>query len=121
LHIPNSDPPELPADLLHADMVFIRVDAKQPPLSPVYTGPYKVLERSLRFFKIKIGDRVDTVSTLRLKAAYVPASAVPASPPRRGRPPKVTVTAKKVSFSERPVVIHDRPKRICRPPDRLSY
>jgi transposase InsO family protein len=121
LYIPNSDPPELPADLLHADMVFIRVDAKQPPLSPVYTGPYKVLERSLRFFKIKIGDRVDTVSTLRLKAAYVPASAVPASPPRRGRPPKLTVTAKKVSFSERPVVIHDRPKRICRPPDRLSY
>jgi hypothetical protein len=106
-------------------MVFVRNDAKLPPLSPLYSGPYRVLERSLRFFKLQIGDKTDTVSTLRLKAAYLPASAVPAVPPRRGRPPKrpepaVPAPVKKVTFSERPVYITGRPKRFCRPPDRYQ-
>jgi hypothetical protein len=72
-------------------MVFVRNDAKLLPLSPLYSGPYRVIERSLRYFKIQIGDKVDTVSTLRLKAAYLPASALPAQPPRRGRPPQPAV------------------------------
>jgi transposase InsO family protein len=121
-HVPQVGPAALPADLLQADMVFVRNDAKQPPLSPIYSGPYRVLERSLRFFKLQIGDRVDTVSTLRLKAAYLPASAVPALPPRRGRPPNISSppSVKKVSFSSEPSIINDRPRRLCRPPDRYS-
>jgi hypothetical protein len=122
LHVPDMLPQQLPPDLVQADMVFVRNDAVQPPLSPIYSGPYRVLERSLRYFKLQIGDRSDTVSTLRLKAAYLPASAVPALPPRRGRPPKIAVrTAKKVVFSEKVAIICDRPKRICRPPVRLNY
>jgi transposase InsO family protein len=121
-HIPPQGPAELPADLLQADMVFVRNDAKMPPLSPLYSGPYRVLERSLRFFKLQIGERTDTVSTLRLKAAYLPASALPAVPPRRGRPPKSVPVQppKNVSFSERIVVIPDRPRRQCRKPDRYN-
>jgi transposase InsO family protein len=126
-HIPHDAPATLPADLLQAEMVFVRNDAKQPPLSPVYSGPYRVLERSLRYFKLQIGDRTDTVSTLRLKAAYLPASAVPAVPPRRGRPPAapppVPVRAskvKKVAFSERIHIITGRPTRLRRPPDRYQ-
>jgi transposase InsO family protein len=119
-HVKRQDTAELPADLLQAEMVFVRVDSKQPPLSPLYNGPYKVLERSLRFFKLQIGDRVDTVSTLRLKAAYLPASAVPTCPPRRGRPPKQLppLSRKKVAFAERVEIITGRPKCSCRPPDR---
>jgi transposase InsO family protein len=122
-HIPPPRPPELPADLQQAEMVFVRNDAKLPPLSPLYSGPYRVLERSLRFFKLQIGDKIDTVSTLRLKAAYLPASALPAQPPRRGRPPRSAVAPpprKKVVFAERSVIINDRPKRNCRPPVRYS-
>jgi hypothetical protein len=120
LHIQKQPPPALPPDLLQAEMVFIRNDAKQPPLSPCYSGPYRVLERSLRFFKVQVGDRVDTVSTLRLKAAYLPASALPAVPPKRGRPKTVVQPAKRVSFDTIPIVISDRPQRIRRPPVRLG-
>jgi hypothetical protein len=119
-HVPPPDVAELPANLLQAEMVSVRNDAKLPPLSPLYSGPYRVLERSLRYFKLQIGDRTDTVSSLRLKAAYLPASALPAQPPWRGRPPGATKPPppKKVVFVERPVVISGRPKRSCRPPDR---
>ncbi len=45
-----------------------------------------MLERSLRFFKLQIGDRVDTVSTLRLKPCTSPPNVEVAHPPKRGRP-----------------------------------
>jgi len=79
----------LPEDLLLARHVLVRHDGAQPPLSAVYDGPYLVLERSLRFFKLQIGNRTDTVSTLRLKPCHSPPSGdvVAADPPRRGRPP----------------------------------
>jgi hypothetical protein len=108
-------------------MVFVRNDAKQPPLSPLYSGPYRVLERSLRFFKLQIGERTDTVSTLRLKAAYLPASAVPALPPRRGRPkapsppvPPHIPKVKKVAFSEAVHIITGRPTRLRKAPVRYQ-
>jgi hypothetical protein len=52
----------------------------------MYNGTYLVLERSLRFFKIQVGTRQDTVSTLRLKPCRSPPDAQPAVPPRRSRP-----------------------------------
>jgi len=80
-------PSVLPSSLLQAEFVLVRRDSVRPPLSPLYDGPYKVLQRSQHFFKIQMGERSDNVSVHRLKAAYMPASAVPALPPRRGRPP----------------------------------
>jgi hypothetical protein len=61
---PSTLPEEL---LLVARFVLVRRDGAQPPLSPVYDGPYRVVERSTRFFLLQIGDRTDKVSTLRLK------------------------------------------------------
>jgi hypothetical protein len=66
-----SVPDSLPEDLLLSRFVLVRQDAVQPPLSPLYTGPFLVLERSLHFFKLQIGDRVDTVSSHRLKACIL--------------------------------------------------
>jgi len=60
------------------------------PLTAAYDGPFLVLEQSLRFFKLQVGDRVDTVSTLRLKACTSPPDVPVAQPPRRGRPPAAT-------------------------------
>jgi hypothetical protein len=51
------------------------------------------LERSLRFFKLQIGNRTDNVSTLRLKACKSPPDIAVAQPPRRGRPPAAPRTA----------------------------
>jgi hypothetical protein len=89
-HHSTPDPAALPEDLLLACYVLVRRDGHQPPLSPTYDGPYVVLERSLRFFKVKIGNRIDKISTLRLKPCHTPSDTriEPAQPPRRGRPPK---------------------------------
>jgi hypothetical protein len=59
--------------LLLARFVLVRRDGAQPPLSPIYDGPYRVLERSTHFFVLEMGDRTDKVSTLRLKVARTPA------------------------------------------------
>ncbi len=68
-------PPRLPDDLARVTMVFVRRD-----------GPYAVIRRSLHHFTLRIGDKVDKVSTLRLKPCTDPA-AQPALPRVRGRPP----------------------------------
>jgi hypothetical protein len=59
-------PPRLPDDLARAPMVFVRQDGHVPPLQPLYNGPYAVIRRSLHHFTLRIGDKVDKVSTLRL-------------------------------------------------------
>jgi hypothetical protein len=84
-------PAELPEELLLSRFVLVRHDAVQPPLSPMYDGPYLVLERSLHAFKLQMGDRVDTVSTHRLKPCHAPEGTVGVLPPKRGRPRAVAV------------------------------
>jgi hypothetical protein len=79
-------PPRLPDDLARATMVFVRRDGHVPPLQPLYDGPYAVIRRSLHHFTLRIGDKVDKVSTIRLKPCTDPA-VPPALPRVRGRPP----------------------------------
>ena len=85
-HHARDAPAALPEDLMLSRFVLVRHDAVQPPLSPLYDGPYLVLERSLHTFKLKIGKKVEVVSTHRLKACHAPDGTVAASPPKRGRP-----------------------------------
>jgi hypothetical protein len=86
-HHTTPSPTALPEELLLARFVFVRHDAVQPPLSPLYDGPFLVLERSLHFFKLQVGSRIETVSTHRLKPCHTPENAQAAEPLRRGRPP----------------------------------
>jgi len=81
-------PEELPADLQEARHVLVLRGGHVPPLAPLYDGPYEVLERTPRFFKLQVGPRTDTVSTGRLKP-FSAIAVTPAAPPRRGRPKKV--------------------------------
>ena len=73
-----------------ATFVFVRRDASHGPLQTPYTGPYRVLERHEKHYKIQCGVREETVSVDRLKPAYEdPGKPLQAAdPPRRGRPPK---------------------------------
>ncbi len=87
LHHTTPSPISLPEDLLLSRFVLVGRDAVQPPLSPLYDGPYLVLERLLHFFKVQVGSRIETVSTHRLKPCHTPEDAQAAEPPRRGRPP----------------------------------
>ncbi len=133
-------PSTLPEELLLARFVLVRSrDGAQPPLSPIYDGPYRVLERSTHFFLLEMGDRTDKVSTLRLKAARTLADTEPAKPPRRGHPvaqaPPVRAPPPKqrgpcqVTFSLPPTTpptttstssASGRPLSAARPPNRLN-
>jgi len=78
---------QLPAALQSASFVYVRRGGASPPLSPAYSGPFRVLSRSPKSFRIAIGDRVEDVSVDRLKPHTGPAPLLPAAPPKRGRPP----------------------------------
>ncbi|MFO0007498.1 MAG: hypothetical protein ACK559_40930, partial [bacterium] len=71
-HHTTPSPTALPEDLLLSRFVLVRRDTVQPPLSPLYDGPFLVLERSLHFFKLQVGSRIETVSTHRLKPCHTP-------------------------------------------------
>jgi hypothetical protein len=85
-HHSTPSPTALPEDLLLSWFVLVRHDAVQPLLSPLYDGPFLVVERSLHFFKIQMGSRIEIVSTHRLKPCHTPEDAQAAEPPRRGHP-----------------------------------
>ena len=60
----------IPASLESCAHVFIRDDKVKPPLTPPYSGPFKVLERGELSFKVQIGEKSDWVSIARLKPAF---------------------------------------------------
>ena len=77
----------MPRDLMSASHVFIRTDAAKPPLTPPYTGPYKVLQRREKSFQLNIRGKIDWVSIDRLKPAYLLADdQPPVTFSRAGRP-----------------------------------
>ena len=80
----------VPHTLMVAPFVFIRRDGHHSPLQAPYTGPFRVLERGPKAFKVDMGGRPELVSIDRLKPAHVDMTApVPLDrPPRRGRPPR---------------------------------
>jgi hypothetical protein len=87
LHKNTPLPTALTLDLAAADFVFIRRDSMAPPLTPPYTGPFKVLRRATHTFQVQVGDHTETISTHRLKACVSSSDTAAAVPPRRGRPP----------------------------------
>ena len=60
-----------PKDLHDCKYVFIRNDAVKKPLCPTYSGPFQVVERHPKYFKLAIKGKFDTVSIDRLKPAYL--------------------------------------------------
>jgi hypothetical protein len=77
-------PEDLPPDLWTADRVWVHRCGHVPPLTPLYNGPYAVIQRSLRSFKLQMGGKEDKISTSRLKPCS--SSTLTAAPPTRGRP-----------------------------------
>jgi hypothetical protein len=58
-------------DLSDSTHVFLRQDAVRRPLDPHYSGPYKVLGRTKKTLRISMHGRPVTVSTDRVKPAYI--------------------------------------------------
>jgi hypothetical protein len=78
---------QLPSQLAAAAYVYIRGGGVQPALADKYEGPYAVVERGPKYFRVAIGGSVDTVSVDRLKPHTGSSVVRAAPPPRRGRPP----------------------------------
>ena len=85
--------------LKNCKQVFVRVDSMRPTLSRPYQGPYRVLEKRDKYFRVQLRDRVDNVSIDRLKPAYTESDVGDCDHPDR-------VT---------------RAGRISRPPVRFNY
>ena len=51
-----------PQGLFMADHVFICQDLVEPALSPPYKGPYRVLKRTNKAYKLDMSDRIDWIS-----------------------------------------------------------
>ncbi len=58
-------------ELLLAQYILVWQDGITPPLMPLYDEPFLVLERSLGFFKLQMGDKSDHVSTLQLRTLQI--------------------------------------------------
>lgn len=105
-----------PQDLKNATFVFVRRDMHRSPLQKPYDGPYKILEKETKFFKIQMGNRVECVTVDRLKPAYLDDEETVqlAQPKRRGRPPKKTEVPQDPEVAVKSTV----PRRRGRPPKK---
>jgi transposase InsO family protein len=75
------------AALHKADYVYVKKGAVASSLSPLYSGPYRVISRGEKTFQVDIGGRAEVITADRLKPHLGQAPVQPAQPPRRGRPP----------------------------------
>ena len=60
----------VPKDLHTASHVFVRVGSHRRPLVRPYEGPFRVIERSKKAFRISRANRLEWVSVDRLKPAF---------------------------------------------------
>ena len=63
--------PSVPKDISSWTHVFLRKDAVKAPLTPPYTGPYRVLSRTDKPFTLDISGKKATVSIDRVKRAFL--------------------------------------------------
>ncbi|KAL4101319.1 hypothetical protein QTP88_021339 [Uroleucon formosanum] len=61
----------IPTQLDAVSHVFIRIDAHRTPLQPRYEGPYAVLQRREKDYKLQLDHRTAWISVDRLKPAFV--------------------------------------------------
>lgn len=72
-------------DLQTATHVFLRDDSIRPSLTHPYNGPFEVLDRTPKYFRVRLPNRESNVTIDRLKPAYMPANneatnVIPATP-----------------------------------------
>ena len=69
-----------------ADWVYVRRGAQGRPMADAWSGPFKVLEKASKAWKLQMGPRVEIVSRDRLQPHLGSVEPEAARPPTRGRP-----------------------------------
>lgn len=104
----------LPKDIWTSEYIFLRRGPEKRSLQSPYTGPYKVIERNNKTFKIEVQGKEVTVTIDRVKPAYLTyedscnknvltskAFDTPPSPNTIKQPPEMTTrSGKKVRFPD---------------------
>ena len=70
-----------------ATHVYVQRGGVGPPLADNYAGPYLVLEKGPKVFKLQLGMWQEVITRDRLKPHLGTAPPAAADPPHRGRPP----------------------------------
>lgn len=98
----GDQPSRVPSALKSCSHVFLRVDAVRRPLSPPYEGPFLVLHRSPKTFRLlRLGKEV-TVTVDRLKPATVLSSSSSTGQESPSGPPTVAPSSASSSMSPPP-------------------
>ena len=63
---------KIPEALMNAKFVYVRRGGQTPPLAPLYSGPYEVLEAGRKVFKISVGGKMEMFTVDRLKPHLAP-------------------------------------------------
>lgn len=106
----------VPHELKEAAYVFLRQDFVRRPLEPPYSGPYKVLERHPKFFKLDVRGKHVTVSIDRLKPAYMTEEPHSSSQPASSSQP--TASSQPTTSSE---PVDKQPERTTRSGRRVRF
>lgn len=72
--VANHDPARcvfIPTQLDAVSHVFVRIDAQRALLQPRYEGPYALLQRRDKDYKLKLDNRTAWISVDRLKPAFI--------------------------------------------------
>jgi hypothetical protein len=83
---------EVPHQLQSCQHVYVRGDGARPPLAAKYDGPFLMVAKAAKYFKIQKRSQVKSVSVDRLKPHLGKGPVAPALPPARGRPRKAAQT-----------------------------
>ena len=113
----------LDKNLQDCKLVLVRNDAVLPPLSPRFSGPYKVIKRHEKYFVLqdsKSGAQ-KSVSIDRLKAYHsMPESAPPTLNNPVEKQPISSSSATKPEDESTKSIVRTRAGREVKPPDRLK-
>jgi len=106
----------VPKQLAASDFVFVRVDARRSPLQPPYVGPFRIMQRRTKSYKLDIAGRADVISIDRLKPAHIDSSAnIFPHRPTRKNPEKLSAPTQPVLPEER-----SRAGRLLKRPQRFQ-
>ena len=108
-HVRPVPPVQLPLALISAKYIFVCEDTAISSLAPSYRGPYLVIDRRGKYFRLQIGSKQDVFSDTPVTSALPPPRGRPRLSPASvssGTPPSsATKSSKKVRFLVNPQVV----------------